>query len=688
MVAAEFPAVRLIANTENRGFTGGNNQGLALARGRYIFFLNPDTEVVGDALATMLAYMDAHPEVGALGPQLLYGDGSLQSSRRRFPSFATALFESTPLAWHWPANPWARRYRMEDQESGVRGQGSAGRGQDEGAADSLASIGQEVDWLVGAALLARRAVLEQIGGFDEAYFMYSEELDWCRRAKDAGWQIVYLPTARVIHYEGKSSEQVVAARHIRFQTSKVRYFRKFHGPLQAQVLRVFILALFAVEWLLEAAKWVLGSKRPLRRERLAAYGQLLASGLDYWDREHLMRILFITGEYPAMQGGVGDYTRRLSQALGALGADVHVLTHADAGGDHLRVPAAAYEPTVYPVMGRSGWNLWDHTLRLIRELHPDVVHIQYQSAAYDLHPAVNYLPWRLRLLRPRPRILTTFHDLRFPYLFPKAGPLRWQTVLALARGSDASVITNPADWLGLANAGLAAKLRPIPIGSNIECQPPVDCDRACQRAQWGAGPDTWLLAYFGFLNAGKGGETLVRTLAELVRAGRPARLLMVGGQVGASDPTNLAYLEKVKKLIVELGVGDRVSWTGFTANDQVSANLLASDCAVLPYREGATLRHGSLMAAMAHGLPIVSTQTAVDVASVQGRFPMLSDGESALLVPPEDPARLAEAVTAIMTAPDLRTRLGSASLALSKHFEWAAIARRHLDAYHGLGLKT
>ena len=92
------------------------------------------------------------------------------------------------------------------------------------------------------------------------------------------------------------------------------------------------------------------------------------------------------------------------------------------------------------------------------------------------------------------------------------------------------------------------KLHPIPIGSNIECQPPADYDRKRQRAQWGADPGTWLLAYFGFLNAGKGGETLVRTLAELVRAGQPARLLMVGGKVGASDPTNQAYLEHVERL--------------------------------------------------------------------------------------------------------------------------------------------
>lgn len=383
-----------------------------------------------------------------------------------------------------------------------------------------------------------------------------------------------------------------------------------------------------------------------------------------------MRILFITGEYPSMQGGVGDYTRRISQALGALGADVHVLTHADAGGDHLRVPAAAFEPTVYPILGRSGWNLWGHALTAIRDLRPQIVHIQYQSAAYDLHPAVNYLPLFLRTVPNRPRIATTFHDLLFPYLFPKAGPLRWQAVLALAKHSDASVITNPADWLRLARYGLKGRLHPIPIGSNIQCEPPAGYDRTRQRAKWGAGPETWLLAYFGFLNASKGGETLIRCLAELARAGHPARLLMVGGKIGASDPTNVAYLAKVEALIDELGMADRVQWTGFTDPDEVSANLLAADCAVLPYREGASLRHGSLMAALAHGLPIVSTETPAEVRAEPSSFPMLADGQNALLVPPDDPIKLAAAVARAMTEPDARPRLGAAALNLARNFEW------------------
>jgi glycosyltransferase involved in cell wall biosynthesis len=397
-----------------------------------------------------------------------------------------------------------------------------------------------------------------------------------------------------------------------------------------------------------------------------------------------VRILFVSGEYPAMQGGVGDYTQRLSRALGALGADVHVLTSVDAGPDHLRLPTDPHEPAVHLELDAPGWALWGSVTSMVHRIRPDIVHIQYQSAAYALHPAVNLLPARLRAAGKSPRIATTFHDLRYPYLFPKAGPLRWRSVTALASGSDACVLTNPADWSRLAGTRLAPKLVPIVIGSNIQCEPPPGYDRAACRAQWGAGPDDWLLGYFGFLNVGKGGETLMRALAELVQAGHPARLLMVGGQIGSSDPTNRAYLERVEALIRELGLTDRVQWTGFMPNDQVSANLLAADCAVLPYREGATLRHGSLMAALAHGLPIVSTEAENASPDLDGIFPAVIGGQNALLSAPEDHVAIARAVTRVMTDDELRARLRRASLDLASHFEWDAIARKHLELYERL----
>jgi N-acetylglucosaminyl-diphospho-decaprenol L-rhamnosyltransferase len=255
MVRTEFPQVHLLANPDNRGFTGANNQGLAVARGRYVLLLNPDTEVVGDALETLVAFADVHPDVGVVGPQLLNPDGTVQSSRRRFPTLATALLESTWLQPYAPRRLLARYYVLDRPDDEV----------------------QDVDWVTGAALMARREAVEQVGPLDEGFFMYSEELDWCRRFRAAGWRVVYLPTARVIHHEGKSSEQVLPARHIHFQTSKIRYFRKYHGPAAAEVLRLVLLGNYLWQIGVEGAKWLLGHKRPLRAERIAAYRQVVQS---------------------------------------------------------------------------------------------------------------------------------------------------------------------------------------------------------------------------------------------------------------------------------------------------------------------------------------------------------------------------------------------------------------------------
>ena len=258
MVRREFPAVRLIASDENLGYSRGNNRGAAEAGGRYLLLLNPDTEVVGDALATMARYLDAHPAVGVVGPQLRYPDGTLQSSRRRFPTLATAFCESTLLHQWFPENQVARRYHL---------------------ADRPADTPQAVDWLVGAALMIRREVWRQVGPLDEGFFMYFEELDWCRRCRAAGWEIHYLPAAQTIHHEGKSSEQIVAARTIRFQCSKIRYSRKYYGAGWAWIIRLFLLATFAFQLAEESFKWLVGHRRPLRRERIAAYAEVLRSGL-------------------------------------------------------------------------------------------------------------------------------------------------------------------------------------------------------------------------------------------------------------------------------------------------------------------------------------------------------------------------------------------------------------------------
>jgi GT2 family glycosyltransferase len=136
-----------------------------------------------------------------------------------------------------------------------------------------------VDWVDGACILIRREALDQVGLLDDGYFMYSEELDWCRRAKAANWQVAYYPEAKVIHYRGQSSEQVKVFQIIRFNRSKIRYFRKHHGAIVATLLRAFLLTNCLYQLLLETAKWLVGHKRPLRRQRMLAYWLVLKSGL-------------------------------------------------------------------------------------------------------------------------------------------------------------------------------------------------------------------------------------------------------------------------------------------------------------------------------------------------------------------------------------------------------------------------
>jgi glycosyltransferase involved in cell wall biosynthesis len=345
----------------------------------------------------------------------------------------------------------------------------------------------------------------------------------------------------------------------------------------------------------------------------------------------MLRVLFITGEYPPMQGGVGDYTWTLGTTLANQGIDVHVLTSQQAGPSNLAPRGVS---NVYPQITSWGWGVRQQVARVVEEIQPDVVHIQYQAAAFDLHPATNLLP---RFLKKRGRALrtaVTFHDLRVPYLFPKAGPLRWRSNLDLARQSDLVLVTNAEDRGRLqAYPELMGKLREIPIGANIRPEPPADFSRARQRARWDVRAEDLLLCYFGFLNASKGAEELVLAVASLAAKKVPVHLLMIGGQVGASDPTNRAYLQQVEALIESQGIVDRVHWTGFIESSQVSANFLASDIAVLPYRDGVSFRRGSLMAAIAHELPIISTEPAVQI-------PEIVHGENMWLTSKQAPAAL------------------------------------------------
>lgn len=221
MVEAKYPWVRLIRMARNLGFTGGQNHMLEHRHGRHALLLNSDTVVHPGALRSLMAYLEANPKVGIVGPKLLNPDGSLQFSARRFPRPAAALFRNTPLGKLFPNNRFTREYLMQDW-----------------AHDEL----REVDWVSGAALLAREELMAKIGFLDPEFFMFSEDVDFCFRAWEAGYKVVYFPSSVITHAIGRSTDKAPNRMIGRFHRSMFRFYKKNMLPKVAAPLRPFALA--------------------------------------------------------------------------------------------------------------------------------------------------------------------------------------------------------------------------------------------------------------------------------------------------------------------------------------------------------------------------------------------------------------------------------------------------------------
>lgn len=220
MVEQEFPEARLVRQKPNLGFAGGNNVAYRHASGRYFLLLNSDTVVHPGWLNPLVRYADAHPRAGLIGAKLLNPDGTLQYSCRRFPSLGAGLFRHTPLELLAPKNRFVGDYLMRDW-----------------AHDEP----RQVDWLSGACLMARREMIEEIGGLDDSFFMYFEDVDWARRAHDAGWEVHYIPEPAVLHEIGRSSDRRPKRMIVMHHQSAYRYFRR-HSPVGRNPLGRMLLA--------------------------------------------------------------------------------------------------------------------------------------------------------------------------------------------------------------------------------------------------------------------------------------------------------------------------------------------------------------------------------------------------------------------------------------------------------------
>jgi len=221
LIRERFPSVILIENKDNKGFSRANNQGVAIARGEYILFLNPDTVMPEDFLSKTLAYMDVHPEAGALGPRLIDGKGQFApDSKKSFPSLSVALYKTIGINKLFPRSPYFNKYyavHIAEHETAP------------------------VDVLSGCCMLVRRSAMDQAGGpFDEDYFMYCEDVDLSYRIDKAGYKNIYFPEADLIHYKGESTRKMTLSYVRIFNEALVTFVKKHYTKKQARLFVLFI----------------------------------------------------------------------------------------------------------------------------------------------------------------------------------------------------------------------------------------------------------------------------------------------------------------------------------------------------------------------------------------------------------------------------------------------------------------
>jgi GT2 family glycosyltransferase len=209
---ADFPHVEVLRKSSNDGFAAGVNHGARITRSSFVLLINPDCMLEPSACCQLADWLEAHPNVGALGPRITNADGTVQPSARRFPDFTTAIAgRSSWLTRVLPGNPLSRHNLP--------------------LRDLSATAAVEVDWISGACMLVRREAFDAIGGMDEGFFLYWEDADFCRRLANAGWRTFYLPSASAMHVGGRSSRHAAAASQEAFHNSAFRLYRKHTGTL-------------------------------------------------------------------------------------------------------------------------------------------------------------------------------------------------------------------------------------------------------------------------------------------------------------------------------------------------------------------------------------------------------------------------------------------------------------------------
>jgi glycosyltransferase involved in cell wall biosynthesis len=391
-----------------------------------------------------------------------------------------------------------------------------------------------------------------------------------------------------------------------------------------------------------------------------------------------VKVLVISAAFPPMQAGEATNAYHLCQRLAERGLDVHVLTSSVG-------QTAALDPriTVHPLMRRWSWAEAPRLRRFLKACAPDVIYLMYLGWTYDFQFMSTFIPTIAKRVLPAVPFVTRFENVggagpRTNSLasriirkglasFDRSGHVDYQFG-TLLRDSNAIVLLSGRheEVLAqhLADVGRKCVLIPPPANMCMSAAGPATRERG--RRALGARAGDFLLAYIGFVYPGKGIEHLLQGFRRLALERNNLRLAVIGGSLAREFPDQPNYLERMQALSIELGIDDKVIWTGEYRwdDDLASAYLRAADACVLPFATGVKLNNSSFSSAAAHGLPIVTTRDSA-------LEPQFVHRENVFLCPPESPDALADAIGDLMDDGGLRGRLGEGSLRLARDwYSW------------------
>jgi GT2 family glycosyltransferase/glycosyltransferase involved in cell wall biosynthesis len=667
MVRQAFPSVQLLVNDRNRGFAAGCNQGLARAVGRYLLLLNSDTRLDEDAVAGLVAFLDAHPRAGLVGCGLRNADGSTQPSVGHFPSAVGAIGAKLRRTGRPNSGPWRNfAYPFHTDEEHTRE--------------------LDVDWVAGAAMLARREVVEGVGGLDESIFLFAEEWDWCYRIRAAGWRILFTPAVQIVHLGSGSwvfSQRLLA----QSRRAGIFYFcRKHYGPLSAMIFQCFagtgaaarmLLAAIAVpfagsrratalqrmreEW--ESLRWALSpaARRPLKGEDLAAVvpspgSRDRSSDVPAPRASGRPRILFLD----PIGHVLGAHDHALCTELRRLEFDVTLGTNDLA---HEPPPDAGYRRIVaYRGIVGDGWrpgklaNYMRSQRSLLRELREHRYDAVLQYYALEPHLDAAFVSALRRLgaasvlcvhdVLPLHRGRDFFGAWRRAF----AAPTRLVAFSAFARDQLVEELGLPQERIEVAHLGIERLSSGEAIG------------RAAARQRLGIPIDEPMVMCFGQLKRSKGLDVLIRAFADVAPRFPAARLWIVGRPLYVD-------LAPIIGEVRRLGLEDRIVFrTSRVETADVPLWFEAAEVVVLPYLR--LYQSDVLLQACAHERPVVATAV--------GNTPeLIRDRETGWLVRPWDALALARAIGEALSNPEEAAQLGQrARQELVERCSWSASAAR------------